>query len=123
MVSHDTVDKGGYAMANDEQIKIFLHEVKHADFITIKESGKNRETRLSLGITSQDQLEIIRNLKPEEYYRGPDTDRDSKYPGMVWIFKHQYWHNVLYIKLKEKCIVDGNSVIKCLSIHIDNLVI
>lgn len=38
---------------------------------------------------------------------------------MVWVFKHIYEGHILYIKLKEKIIVEGITIIRCLSCHID----
>lgn len=36
-------------------------------------------------------------------------------------FKHNYHDHMLYIKLKDKIVVEGNTVIKCLNCHIDHM--
>lgn len=119
MVSHDT--ERGYNMADVLQIQRFLHDVKHADIIDFVPTEKNRLTRLSIGLTAHDQDDIVRNLKVSEYYSGPSKDKDPTRSGSVWVFKHQFEEHKLYVKLKEKIIVEGNTVIKCLSCHIDQM--
>ena len=103
------------------QIQQFLHDVKHADMIDFVPTEKNRHTRLSIGLTAYDREDMIRNLRVDEYHSGPLIDKDLKRSGAVWIFKHLYEDHMLYIKLKEKIIVEGNTVIRCLSCHIDHM--
>ena len=108
-------------MADESQINSFLQDVKNADYIDFVPTEKNRQTRLSIGMTAPEQEEIVRKLKIKEYYSGPFKDKDLARTGMVWIFKHYCKKNLLYIKLKEKIIVEGITVIKCLSCHIDHM--
>lgn len=119
MVSHDT--ERGSSMAGITEIAEFLHEVKTADFIVFVPRRKNEETRLSIGLTAYDQEDIIRNLKVEDYYSGPHNDHDISKLGMIWIFKHSFEGHMLYIKIKEKNIVEGKKIIKCISLHIDEV--
>lgn len=119
MVSHDT--EVGYNMADVLQIQRFLRDVRHADIIDFVPTDKNRLTRLSIGLTAHDQDDIVRNLRIVDYHSGPSMDKDPTRNGLVWVFKHQFEEHMLYIKLKEKIIVEGNTVIKCLSCHIDQM--
>ncbi|PKL00632.1 MAG: hypothetical protein CVV56_04905 [Tenericutes bacterium HGW-Tenericutes-1] len=106
-------------MADETQIKQFLQDVKNADIIDFVPTDKNRRTRLSIGLSTYDQEELVRSLKVEEYYSGPSNDKDTSRTGMIWVFKHNYQGHMLYIKLKEKIFVEGTTVIRCLSCHID----
>lgn len=119
MVSYDT--ERGSSMAGITEIEEYLHEVKTADLIVFVPRRKNEETRLSIGLTAYDQEDIVRNLKVEEYYSGPHNDHDKSKLGMIWIFKHSFEGHMLYIKIKEKNSVEGKKIIKCISIHIDEV--
>lgn len=110
-------------MADEFEIKQFLHDVKNADIIDFVPTEKNRRTRLQIGLTAYDQENLVRNLSVNEYHSGPSKDKDPARTGMVWIFKHDYKGHVLYIKLKEKIILEGTTVIRCLSCHIDHMVL
>lgn len=117
MVSHDT--ERGLIVADESQIKSFLRDVRDADIIDFVPTDKNRRTRVSIGLTAYEQEEIVRNLIVEEYFSGPSIDKDPGRTGMVWVFKHKYKNSMLYIKLKEKIVIEEATIIKCLSIHID----
>jgi hypothetical protein len=106
-------------MAEQSEISKFLHIVKNVDLIDFVPTEKNRHTRLLLGLTVDELEEMIRNLKSDEYHSGPFKDKDPTKIGKVWIFKHLFSGHLLYIKLKERIIVEGNSIVKCLSCHID----
>ena len=93
-------------MADEFEIKRFLHDVKNADIIDFVPTEKNRRTRLQIGLTAYDQENLVRNLSVNEYHSGPSKDKDPARTGMIWIFKHYYKGHVLYIKLKEKIIVE-----------------
>lgn len=119
MVSYDT--KRGYNMADEIEIKRFLQDVKSANIIDFVPTEKNRRTRLLIGLTTYDQEDLVRNLNVNEYHSGPLKDKDPAKIGMLWVFKHNYQGHMLYIKLKEKIIVEGTTVIRCLSCHIDHI--
>lgn len=108
-------------MADTSEIQRFLHDVKNADFIDFVPTDKNRRTRLLIGLTIYDQDDMVRNLRVNEYHSGPSNDKDPTRLGKVWVFKHVHEKHLLYIKLKEKLIVEGNSIIRCLSCHIDHM--
>jgi len=107
------------SMADSSEISQFLHEVRRADYIDFVPTEKNRHTRLLIGLTAYDQENIVRNLTVAEYYSGPSNDLDATRTGKVWVFKHNFEGHTLYIKRKEKQIIQNESVIKCLSCHID----
>ena len=99
------------------QAEELLHEIK----IQIRRHGllfmnqriKNAQTLADLGILESTQREIIENLKPEDYYKGPDPD--EKYPWkLVAVFGVGYQGVELYIKFSMG--VTGTPVV-CLSFH------
>jgi hypothetical protein len=106
-------------MTDEAQIAAFLEDVKRAERIVVIDTEKNKITRYELGITVSDQEEIIRNLTPSDYHRGPVEDHDPEWGGLLWVFKQFYRKSPLYIKIKEMEIIDHSTTIKCLSCHID----
>lgn len=76
---------------------------------------KNRKTRFLLGITIEDQNNLIHSLQKCDYISGPEADYDGS-AGSVWKFKKQAFGIMFYIKIKY----NPNSV-KALSCHIDNI--
>jgi hypothetical protein len=67
---------------------------------------KTREFMLAEGLSEEDAYEIIANLKPEYYAKGPEPDDDES-PGAVMVFYQPYTRQappgdeiLLYIKLK-----------------------
>lgn len=82
----------------------------------IMETRKNMNTKRKYNLTTEDQENMILELKPNDLIEGPVMDEDVPSED-VWIFKKKY-HSIeflFYIKLKlrekEKCI--------CLSFHED----
>jgi len=75
------------------------------------EREKNKQCLATLGITLLDALNLIMELSEEDYYKGPENERNpSKKPGTVFSFRKEYEGQPLYIKLKlpeaeEKVIV------------------
>lgn len=102
-------------MPTQDDICKFLSIVKNAEDIYCVDRYKNRKARYSLGITLEDAEDIIRNLNFNEYYSGPEPDRDSSRSGDIWIFKPCYNNILLYVKIK---IVNDNKV-KIISLHED----
>lgn len=109
-------------MSSSSLIQDFLCDVINADFIDFVPTDKNRRTLYLLGLTFNDMEDIVRHLKPNEYYAGPLDDHDLNRSGQLWIFKHKYEEHILYIKLKEKIIVEETTRVKCLSCHIDFMI-
>ena len=121
MVSHDT--ERGYNMADVLEITKFLEEVKNANEIDVVDTKKNRHTRLLLGITVMDQEYMVRNLSPKDYRSGPDKDRDPAKSGSIWVFITESYGVSFYIKIKDVFVKDGDSIVRCLSCHIENIVV
>ncbi|MFA6866754.1 MAG: hypothetical protein WCR54_04470 [Clostridia bacterium] len=104
-------------MATTKEITDFLTIVKSADTLLIVKTDKNRETRYRLGITIDDQKNIIKGLTAQNYIKGPIPDYDPTKLEDIWIFKSYKYNNTFYIKLK---IITKNKA-KALSCHIDNI--
>lgn len=108
-------------MATNDEIKQFLESIRNADQYNIILTKKNQATRFLLGLTTEEQEDIIINLKVDEYYKGPEEDKDRKTKELVWVFKHQHNKDLLYIKLKEPKLTEGIVIVICISLHLDNI--
>ena len=106
-------------MATRAAISRFLSTINSIGNIRIVNTEKNRETRFRLGITVDDQKDLIRNLRVNDYISGPEADYDISRSGEIWKFKVNAYGEVFYIKLK----LEISSEIKALSCHIDNIII
>lgn len=62
---------------------------------------RNRPTLELLGLTYDDVRDTLLKLTAEDYCRGPEPDRDPRYPGDVWVFVKNAVGSVveIYIKL------------------------
>lgn len=67
---------------------------------------KTMEFMLDEGLSEEDAYEIIEDLRPEHYAKGPEPDNDGS-PGDVMVFHQPYTRQapagdmiLLYIKLK-----------------------
>jgi len=108
-------------MVDDSIIRSFLSSLKAVDEIRIINTDKNRRTRYYLGITVDDQEDMIRNLTVEEYDKGPVEDHDPNRKTKLWIFKHNYAGTMIYIKITEIEIIKNDKLVRALSCHIDNM--
>lgn len=118
MVSYDTAIHGRERkLASQKQIIEYLAVVNSIAKIVIINTKKNRDTRYRLGITVEDQKELIRSLAPKHYISGPELDRDASRNGDVWKFKIFEYGEVFYIKIK----IELEGELKALSCHIDNI--
>jgi hypothetical protein len=104
-------------LASLKDIQEYVSFVRSSKKIIIVNTSKNRETRYLLGITVQDQEDIIRGIKVTDYVSGPELDRDSSRTGMIWIFKTKIDKNIIYVKIK----IERIGEVKALSCHIDYL--
>jgi hypothetical protein len=100
-------------MATREEIGKIVNIIKNSSNINLVERDKNRVTRHYLGITYQDQIDLVKNITEKDYYAGPEPD-DNKTEGDIWIFKKFEYGVLFYIKIKN---VIPLTVISC---HIDN---
>lgn len=104
----------GFAMSDLGDIIKFIKECEN---IHIVNRRKNAETRRLLGITVDDQEQIIRSITSRDYISGPEFDDDPKYPGEIYIFKRYAYGHLFYIKLKE-VFISGN-ITWVISCHLD----
>ena len=100
-----------------------LDSIAKCDRIHIEDTKKNRLTRIRLGMSVVDQENIVRNLRGRDFVTGPVADTNPLYPGMLWIFKVHYYHDILYVKVREVEYELDGSVCKALSCHIDNIAV
>lgn len=108
-------------MDDEQYILEFVARLKTVEEFVFVEREKNKKTARKLGLTVFDQEDIIRNLRKEEYIKGPVSDQDSSFYGFVWIFKHSYRRVKIYIKLKDIEIINNKKTCKCISFHEDNI--
>ena len=94
-----------------EKLADIINLIKKSPII-IANRDKNMITRYRLGITVEDQKEIIKSLKTKDYYQGPMADHNGT-AGSIWVFKKRAYGEILYIKIKYG---DPLIVISC---HID----
>ena len=106
-------------MATSSEIQVCLSTIKSVHSIRIIPTEKNRETRFQLGITVDDQVDLIRNLTLADYIAGPEADYDSSRSGDIWKFKKNAYGTTFYIKVK----IEHSTEIRAISCHIDNIII
>jgi L-cysteine desulfidase len=76
---------------------------------------KTLQFMLDQGLVAEDVFEILAQLKPEHYQKGPEADRDGS-AGNVMVFLYPYGKLMLYIKLKIWKDAKGDSCV-VMSIH------
>ena len=113
------IPKGGNVVATSSEIQVCLSTIKSVHSIRIIPTEKNRETRFQLGITVDDQVDLIRNLTLADYIAGPEADYDSSRSGDIWKFKKNAYGTTFYIKVK----IEHSTEIRAISCHIDNIII
>lgn len=70
---------------------------------------------LDQGLVAADVFDILAQLRPEHYQKGPEADRNGS-AGDVMIFLYPYGKLMLYIKLKIWTDASGDSCV-VMSIH------
>ena len=93
-------------------IKQLVTKDKNGEIFIIANRGKNRKFILEYGLLIEDIKNIILDLEIEDYYKGPDKDKDG-YDGEIWIFTPNYEKTKLYIKIR----IEKNKLVICISIH------
>lgn len=61
---------------------------------------KNMKTLAALGLLPKDVFQILTELTPQNYYRGPSTDYDTNEIETIWEFGITLEGQEIYIKLK-----------------------
>ena len=105
-------------LASEAETLVFLTRFKRTmvgDRLHVVNREKNNDTLRRFGYTLKTQEDIIFGLKPENYVKGPEQDRDM--PGEFWFFGKKSKGQLLYIKLK--LMEDGPITrSKCVSFHV-----
>lgn len=70
-----------------------------------------------LGYNPRALMQELKELTPNDLDKGPETDKDNRYPGDVWIFKKCICGKLMYIKLKIR--VRNNQEVFLMSFHLD----
>lgn len=76
--------------ATREEVEAFLNEFKEKakvfGIVYNEDKGENRQTLLDLELFGSKRDQYILNLRPEDYYQGPDENDYDKEEGPVWMF-------------------------------------
>lgn len=80
---------------------------------------KNMDTLAVLGISWEDAKAEIYSLTVNEYFQGPEIDRDFQGSDPFWMFKKNINGQVIYIKFKVLYMEDGS--VRLVSFHIDHM--
>lgn len=89
--------------------------------IRIENTWKNRETRYRLGLTVDDQIEIVRSLVVEDYTSGPEGDHNIPTGVVIWKFKKLVDGTLFYIKVRWYEPSGDENSMDAISCHIDNI--
>ena len=95
-----------------QKLVIIKNLIKSGCYLFINRSI-NTNTLAKYGISINCMEQLIMRLTPENYYKGPETDRDGS-EGEIWIFNHPINNTQLYIKLK---LIAKKSFLKIISFH------
>ncbi|MCX5795081.1 MAG: hypothetical protein NTY77_06275 [Elusimicrobia bacterium] len=105
--------------AKREDVESFLAKLHHAiqSGFYVVDRDKNFNFLLLHGFSVQDRREAIESLCVENYFGGPEKDRDfPAQPACIWKFAVTLEGVDIYIKLK--IVEEGAKVrVKCLSFH------
>ena len=105
-------------MEKRDEVEIFLSDFKFKlSFYGIlfrDERGKNAQTLADLEITSNDRIEVLKNLEVDNYSAGPLLERLYNNADM-WIFGAIVKRQEIYIKISMG--VPNNQTL-CISFHI-----
>jgi len=105
-------------MASRQQVEKFLKELKVKTkvfgILFLDDRGKNQQTLHDLEISPARRLEIIANLRSEDYSEGP---LEEKMRGILplWVFGKEVKQKEVYIKISMG--LENNSAV-CISFHI-----
>lgn len=105
-------------MEKRDEIEAFLSDFKFKlSFYGIlfrDERGKNAQTLADLEITSNDRIEVLKNLEIDNYSEGPLSDRLYNNADM-WVFGTVVKRQEIYIKISMGM---PNNKTLCISFHI-----
>lgn len=95
------------------KIKKIVDQDKNGDRFIITRRSKNIEFMRNYGLNIEDIKNIVRMLTVQDYFAGPEEDRDSKYEGWIFKFAPVFENIKLYIKIR----IESNEKSVCLSFH------
>ena len=95
-------------------LKQFFEKLRFWDILFRNDRGKNQQALLDLEISPTKRLEVIKNLKPDDFVEGPLPDTLNKGPEM-WVFGKKVKKRNVYIKVTMGY---PNSSVICISFHI-----
>ena len=95
-------------------LKHFFEKLGFWGILFRNDRGKNQQALLDLEISPTKRLEVIKNLKPDDFVEGPLPDTLNKGPEM-WVFCKKVKKRDVYIKVTMG--LSNDSVI-CISFHI-----
>ena len=85
--------------------------------IFIVRRPKNLEGIAEIGLTMEQAKEILKELSCDDYFDGPEKDRNPLEKGGLWTFKKEITGRAFYIKVKIAQKGEGKLYAKCLSFH------
>lgn len=101
------------ALLEDMRMAIHSGNIKH------EETWKTQTTLAKLGYSRQDMYDELFSLTYEDYFSGPDPDRDFPQDDDCWKFKRRVLGLMIYIKFKVRYLYDKSVLI--MSFHEDNM--
>lgn len=76
--------------ATKEEVEAFLNEFKEKakvfGIVYNDDKGENRQTLFDLELFGSKRDQYILDLRPEDYYQGPDENDYDRDEGPVWMF-------------------------------------
>lgn len=105
-------------MITKEDVEAFLErfhqKIKVFQIIFRDDRGKNAQTLADLEITPSRRVDIIKEIKAEDYSQGPIIDTLNQL-GDMWVFGKDIKGKEVYIKIS---LGQENSQTICISFHI-----
>lgn len=103
-MTNKTSAKGGEYMNKLSKLKISLLKIKmlisEGKCSLEEHREKNIHTLSTLGLLPEEVFQILLELTPKNYYRGPSTDYDTNETDCIWEFGVVIEQKQIYIKLK-----------------------
>lgn len=107
---------------NKAMLSSFLKDIKKnislGNFRLVEGRRKNVEFLRKYGLLPEDSKDIILELTCDDYYKGPEEDRDG-YEGIIYVFKNSEIIDeaTLYIKIRY----NPPDEVVCISLHDDEV--
>lgn len=95
------------------KIKKIVDKDNNGDKFIIVRTKKNIDFMREYSLNSEDVKDIIKKLKIEDCFSGPEEDRDSNYKGWIFKFSPIFENIKLYIKIR----IESTEKLICLSVH------